>query len=221
MAVADFVVIGIVILCTLVGLALGVTRVVLGLCGWAGAVIAAIYGFPYTRPVARDLIEMPILADIAAAVTVFVAALIALTAISHLIGERVSASGFGALNRSLGLMTGLVIGALVVSGSFLVIERSLELPRDPGGWPPWLRDARTAPLVDYGAGVLNDLLPPAWRHSGREQAQGLTKKEREEQLRQLLVPKRKVSPEDAKSGYNRRERLEMDRLFQSHGQGQE
>ena len=218
MAIADIAVIAIILFAALTGLALGVTRVVLGLCGWAGATLAAAYGFPFVRPIARSLIESTLIADVAAAVTLFVVALIVLTAVSHVIGERVSSSGFGSVNRSLGLIVGLVIGAIVVSGGFLVVERTLETTPDRNTWPGWMQRARTATVVERGADLISMALPREWRNPGRPTPSTSTPKDTERAVQELLTPQRKVSPDQQKSGYNRRERLEMDRLFRGHEQ---
>lgn len=216
MGVADLAVIAILVLSGLVGLSLGVARVVLGLCGWVGAGFATLYGFTYVRPIARGLIDSTLIADAASGIALFVVSLIVLTAISHVIGDRVSASGFGSLNRSLGLAVGIAIGAVIVSGGFLVLLRVMELPRDHDEWPRWMQAARSAPLVQRGADIVASLLPRDWKVDSRTVRPIFDPKAGERAMQRLLAPETKESPPEEKSGYNERERKEMERLIRSN-----
>ena len=124
MVIADFVVIGIVVIAGLVAFSLGVVRVALGLGGWIGAGLATLYGFSYVRPIAHRWIESALFADIAGGSALFVISLIIFTLIGHAIAERVRQSSFGALDRSLGMVSGLVLGAFLVCVGFIVMRET-------------------------------------------------------------------------------------------------
>lgn len=213
MTVLDFIVIGIVVLAGMVGTGLGLVRVVLGLGGWVGAGLATLYGYKYARPYAHQWIESNALADAAAGGALFIGSLIVLTLMTHWIAHRVKNSGFGALDRTLGLVTGLALGAVIVCGSFIVTERVLEWPQDPAGRPDWIRDARSTRLIDAGADVLLKIVPPEWG-GGKPQSRNRVEDPARAAAR-LMTPVTKGAASAEKSGYDTRERREMDRLFQS------
>lgn len=215
MTIADIAVIAVVLLSGLIAMSLGVVRVVLGLGGWVGAGLVALYGFAHVRPIARDWIESPLFADAAAGAALFIVSLIVLTAISHIIGRRVNESAFGALNRSLGLVVGLGMGVVVVCGTFLVAVRIFDLPADRDEWPDWLRSARSTPLVERGADALARFIPGEWREGSAGSAPAAEPDGAARAMEQLLQPETKEASPDEKSGYNERERKEMDRLIRS------
>jgi membrane protein required for colicin V production len=214
-AIADFAVIGIVVISGLVAFSLGVVRVALGLGGWIGAGLITLYGFTYVRPIAHRWIDSALFADIAAGAALFVISLILLTLIGHAIAERVRDSSFGALDRSLGMVTGLVLGAILVCICFIMVERLTEMPRDPAKRPDWIRDAKSAPIVEWGAHQLIMLLPSEWRENTRTRASDRKETQRKTQrtVERLAVPKPTGPDEKEKSGYSETERREMDRLM--------
>ncbi len=217
MVIADFVVIGIVVVAGLVAFALGVVRVALGLGGWIGAGLATLYGFSYVRPIAHRWIESALFADIAGGSALFVISLIVFTLIGHAIAERVRHSSFGTLDRSLGMVTGLVLGAFLVCVGFIVMERLMELPSDPAKRPEWIRTAKSAPIVEWGAAQLNSLLPSEWRSDETSSAPGRESSFREarQAAERLAVPKAEGGAAKARSGYSDTERKEMDRLMRT------
>ncbi len=217
MVIADFVVIGVVIVAGLVAFALGLVRLTLGLGGWIGAGMATLYGFAYVRPIARRWIDSALFADIAGGAALFVISLIILTLIGHAIAERVRDSSFGALDRSLGMVTGLALGAVVVCAGFIVTVRLMELPSDPAERPDWIRNAKSAPIVEWGANQLIGLLPKEWRG---EEALGASRRdhsarETEREVERLAVPRAAGVAARKKSGYSNTERKEMDRLMRT------
>lgn len=213
----DLAVIAAIVLAGLLGLWLGVVRVLLGIGSWIGAALATVYGLPLLRPVARGWIESPFLADLAAGAAVFVAALIALTVLTHLIAERVRGSALGAVDRSVGLLVGLALGILISSGGFVVVERLLVDPAQKGAPPDWIRTSRTAPLLGFTAGFVVSLLPQEWRQAtGAAAVAPAAPPDAGEEARRLMTPVPENPEPEKKSGYNRDERREMDRLFNSN-----
>ena len=217
MAIADFAVIGFVIVSGLVAFSLGVVRVALGLGGWIGAGLATLYGFTYVRPVAHRWIDSALFADIAGGAALFVVSLILFTLIGHAIAERVRDSSFGALDRSLGMVTGLVLGAALVCIGFVVMARLMELPSDTAKRPDWIRTAKSAPIVEWGAAQLISLLPSEWRGDEASRAPGRDSSARATQkaAERLAVPKAEGVAAQTKSGYSDTERKEMDRLMRT------
>ncbi|NQU71509.1 MAG: CvpA family protein [Rhodospirillales bacterium] len=213
MMMVDFIVIGVVVLAGMIATGLGLVRVVLGLGGWIGAGLATLYGFKYVRPIAHRWIDSDPLADAAAGGTLFIGSLIVLTLITHWIAHRVKNSGFGALDRTLGLVTGLALGAVIVCGSFIIAERVLQWPQDPAGRPGWIRDAQSIRVIEAGSGLLLKIVPPEWGGGKPQSNNRLDDPARAAE--RLMTPETKGAASVEKSGYDARERKEMDRLFQS------
>ena len=208
MSVADIVVLVSVLLSGIIALRLGLVRVILGLGGWVGATLATIYGYSYARPFARDWIGNELIADIAAGAAIFVVSMIILTFISHAIVGGVRGSSFGMLDRSFGLLAGLAIGSIVVSGGYIFSQQVLEMTDQSS----FYRGSKTLPLVKRGATVLASAAPDGW---------GLTvstapEKNRDSQFRSLMSPKPETRGAERDPGYKPAERNEMDRLIRNH-----
>jgi membrane protein required for colicin V production len=209
---ADIAVIGIIVLSGLVATWLGFVRLVLALAGWVGAAFATLYGFSYVRPFARQWISPELLADAVAGAGIFIATLIVITFISHAIGHQIRQSALSALDRSLGLLAGLAIGAVIVSLGYLGLVWAIDLPPAAKDQPDWIREAKTRPVVEMGADTLRRLAPAGW-DSGttRNPASGGADSQRT--LQRLLEPETKSGGNAEKKGYTDRERQEMDRLI--------
>ena len=219
MNVADIAVFGIVLFTGLVAFSLGLVRVVLALLGWIGAAFATLYGFSYARPIARHWISVPILADAAAGAAIFVGTLIILTMISHAIGHRVRGSALSALDRSLGLVFGLGFGAVLACLAYLGLAWAIDLPPRLDQQPAWIREARTRPLVEWGANSLRSLAPRSWGIAPPAGGSSGGTIDSNEALRKLLEPTiRPPAGRPDRQGYTDRERREMDRLIRGQEQ---
>lgn len=217
MTVADFAVIGIVLLAGITAFSLGLVRVVLALLGWVGAAAATLYGFRYVRPIAQDWISVGFLADAAAGFSIFLVSLIVLTIISHAIGRRVRDSALSALDRSLGLVFGLALGGVLVSLGYLGVVWATDMPAEASKQPPWVREARTRPLVEWGAARLQRLAPAEW--AGQMTRQPSAPEASRRRFEKLIEPETRSPKTPGRQGYSEQERREMDRLIK--GQSQE
>jgi membrane protein required for colicin V production len=210
---ADIAVVGIVLFTALLAFSLGLVRMVLALLGWVGAGIATLYGFRYVRPITREWISTPLLADAAAGVAIFVGTLVILTVISHAIGRQVRGSGLSALDRSLGLGFGLGLGAAFACLAYLGLVWAIDLPAKVAEQPQWIREARTRPLVEWGAERLRMLAPPGWGGSPAANGRSGGAAETERALRRLIEPELRPAERREREGYSDRERHDMDRLI--------
>lgn len=208
MSPADILVAVVLLVCGVIALRLGLVRVVLGLAGWVGASLVTIYGFSTARPFAREWIGGDLIADIAAGATLFIISMIVLTFISHAVSGSVRESGFGALDRSLGLVAGLAIGGVLISSGYALSKQVFNVTDD---WS-FYRDARSLPLVKRGASSLLSMAPSGWGIQADQPKTGNA----DETFRTLLEPKTEPAGPKPKPGYNTNERQEMDRLFRSH-----
>jgi membrane protein required for colicin V production len=164
MTSADLIIIAILALSALLAFMRGFVREVLSIGAWVGAAVATIYGFPLAQPYARKYIEVALFADIAAGVAIFVLALIILTILSHALSKNVRDSALGAVDRSLGLLFGLVRGAVLVCLAYLVM--AWAIPQEDR--PVWIAQSRTLPLVQQGADLLLRILPESALKQGED-----------------------------------------------------
>ncbi|MEX0696420.1 MAG: CvpA family protein, partial [Dongiaceae bacterium] len=219
----DLAILGVVLLCGLLTFAAGIVRTVLWLAAWVVAAFATIHGFPlarpFLRPFLRQYIETEWIADVLTGIAIFVIVLMIGIAVSHALSRNVRRSAFSAVDRSLGLLFGLAIGAVLVSLAYLLMERLV--PEEER--PTWIIEARTMPLVREGAEALGKMLSsPAAEGSAAavDQARRTVEQaiEAEKALRALGAPPPAEAPNPAgspeSSGYKDGERKELDRLIQ-------
>lgn len=220
----DLVVIAVLVISGLLAFARGFIREVLSIGAWVGAAAATIYGFPLVKPFVSDYIPNELFANVVTGVVIFVVTLGALAALSHMLSRNVRDSALGAVDRSLGLLFGLVRGAVLVSVAWLIFA-FLTTPEDR---PDWITEARTLPLVTAGAQMLAGLLPDdaiergaemvdeAGRQVEKEAAAEAVRRgfaEPEEPAPATGAPANPAAPPDA-SGYKDQERQDMNRMIQ-------
>ncbi|HLI12428.1 MAG TPA: CvpA family protein [Alphaproteobacteria bacterium] len=219
MNTTDIVVLAIIVVSGLLALLRGFVKEVLGMAGWIGAAFAALYLFPHVSPYVRKFIAIPWLADAVTGLGLFVVSLIILSAISHAIAARVHQSDFSALDKSLGLVFGLLRGIVVVCLAYIGLAWAVS---SPDQFPSWIKEARTMPLVERGARVIEQLIPENVRLRSFEAMgaaedkarQGLEAKRAFDQLAQPS-PKAASGSKDHE-GYKPDEIKEMNRLIQSN-----
>jgi membrane protein required for colicin V production len=156
----DIVVLAVVALSTLLALGRGFVKEVLSVLGWIGAAIATFVIFFYVPPVrefARAQITEPVIADIVAAVALFTISLFVLGMLNHYISSRVQGSALGPLDKSLGLVFGLVRGVVVVALAHMAMTDWLLPNRQDR--PEVINQARTEPYVEMAANYIKTLVP--------------------------------------------------------------
>lgn len=186
---ADLAVFGIILVSALFAFVRGFIKEMLSVAAWLGAVFAAIYGLPYLEPLILEFISEPLIVTAIAASSIFVTTVVLLSLIGHLIAGRIKDSMLSALDRSLGFLFGVVRGGVLISLAFLVL--TLVRPDDQTH-PKVLREAKTAPFIEMGAEVLRRLVPMDTFSRDAESA-----------------------ATETDSGYNRRQRKDLERLIQS------
>ncbi|MGB0681795.1 MAG: CvpA family protein [Magnetovibrionaceae bacterium] len=212
--VVDIAIAVVLILSALLAFARGFVHEVLSMVGWVGAIFAAIYGFPYLKPYARDLIPVEIIADIAAGMVIFIAALIALSVLTKMVSSQVQDSALNALDRALGCLFGLVRGGVVVCFLYLLVE--VVLPRDDQ--PVWLREAKAMPLVEQGAVLLRALVPQDAANASEKAAEDARRRTDEalkakRMIEGLIDPAPKAEPGAEQDGYAGSQRRGLDQLI--------
>jgi len=162
LTVVDWIVIGVVAVSALLAMVRGFVKEVLSVFAWVGAILGTLYGFGLARQIAAKFIEWPQVADIVAGVVLFVAIIVALSMISSAIGKAVQATQFNLLDRSLGLLFGLLRGAVVVCLAYLLLSLVLPVKEQP----EYIRKAKLIGLAETGAEWLYKLVPAEYRKRG-------------------------------------------------------
>ncbi len=214
----DGLVVGIILLSGLFAFFRGFVREALAIGTWIGAAFAALYGFKYVRPIARQFITVEMIADVTAAAVLFIAALIVLSIVSGPISRRVQASALSALDRSLGFLFGLARGAVIVCLALLVVNWAVP----KGQRPDWITGARTLPAIEMGAQWLLNLLPREATSQGRAAADEAKRKadqamELKRSYERLTNPQPQPNPaaQEARPGYNAEQRRDLDGLIRT------
>ncbi|MFN4087658.1 MAG: CvpA family protein [Alphaproteobacteria bacterium] len=213
----DIAVVGLLLLSAVVAWSRGFVREVLSLASWIGAVLVTIYTFELVQPYVRQIITIELFANAATAVGLFTLALIVFGIIGGRIARAVGQSGHGAVDKSLGFLFGLVRGGLLVAVAYLVV--SWVIPWDEQ--PPWLRDARTTPLIREAAAEIEKLLPENLGLEGRRAVDRAEHRSREAAeadrlLRRLNAPTPTTAgpaPSEDRPGYTDQERRDLERLI--------
>jgi membrane protein required for colicin V production len=215
---ADLAIVGVLLISAVLAFARGFVHEVLSMAAWLGAAVAVVFGLPYARPIAREFISLPLLADVAAGGVIFIVALLALSLLTRAVSRRVQDSALNAVDRSLGFLFGLLRGAAVVCLAYIPVNWLLA----PSEQPEWIRDARSRPLVEQGAAMIQSLFdaqrisPPQALDSNRERARKALETER--MVRDIMSPDPKSPQPDGKpepKGYSEGERRDLERLIDS------
>ena len=193
----------------------GFVHEICSIAGWAGAILATIYGFHYAQPYARNLIEMTILADLAAGTLIFLFALVVLSVSTRKISRRIRDSALNALDRALGFLFGLLRGALII----IVIYIGLDFITPQKRQPEWVRNARVIQFAKPAANFLIAQLPDDYaikRNRDQKSSNG-SKIERDSGfiVRKLISPEPNKPKQPQRDGYGAEERQDMDRLIRN------
>ena len=209
----DIFVVGIVILSGLFAFARGFVRECLSIVAWIGAAAAALYATPYLRPYAEHFVPKGAVADATAAGAAFIVTLVVLTVVTGSISRRVRSSSLSALDRTLGLVFGLMRGALVVAIGFLAL--SFVLP--PGAErPQWIAQSRTAPLFAAATSGLAGIVPQSLRQRIVQfNPQDHLDRDFQDAIRAYATPTPRGAPGGGGPSTEEQERLKE--LFQRYG----
>ena len=212
--VVDIAFVAILIIGGATGLVLGIVRAGLFILSWLGASIATIYLLPYARPFTKPHISTPFYADLFSGIVVFLGALIVLFLISSLISGWIRNSRLSSLDRSLGMVAGLVASSIIILGTVKAFDNLiLESKR-----PPVMQKAKSLPLVRQYANYLNKQLPETIRipdSKSVNQAVKQTKKVLEKNIYERIIRPTITKPIEEKiKGYSEKERVILDNTFE-------
>jgi membrane protein required for colicin V production len=151
--------IAVVVLSALFSLVRGFVSEVLGVGAWIGAALGALSGYKYVEPYVASVVSAKNFIVPVSAGIVFIALLIFLSILSAWIGGLVRDSALSGLDRTLGIVFGVVRGAVIVCLAYI----GLSLFLVPQEWPAPVSNARFLPYAHAGAVMLVSLLPPDYQ----------------------------------------------------------
>ena len=214
--IADLAIVGVLLISAVLAFARGFVHEVLSMTAWLGAALAVVFGLPYARPIAHQFILLPLLADVAAGGVIFIVTLLILSLLTRAVSRQVQDSALNAVDRSLGFLFGLLRGAVLVCLAYIPVVWLMA----PSEQPAWIRDARSRPLVEQGAVMIQSLFDTQQVPAQQTlDPSGRVRKalETERMVRDMMSPDPK-SPQSGKfssQGYTEGERRDLERLIDS------
>jgi membrane protein required for colicin V production len=223
----DLALLTIIVIFGLVGFGFGITRMLLGIAGWSGAVFFTFYayvsnGFDFIRPSIKPYITDPLLMDLVIGVGMFIFFVIILGFLNRSISTYIKKSILGSVDRSLGLLFGFSLAVCLLSFAFL-LTNLLSHPKD---WPHVMRSSRSVHILAFSVKGISRLLPKGLLENlgldpEKITTQSLNKTESLENfvknLSRPLPSSLKQKEDDKKShDYKKEQVTEMDRLFENN-----
>jgi len=132
---ADWTIIGIITLSSLIGVWRGLIKEALSLVNWFVAFIVAISFKSQLALMMTEWLATPSLRELAAFALLFVATLIAGALLNGLLSSLVKATGLSGTDRMLGLIFGAARGAIIVLAIIILLPKLVPVKQDP--W--WLQ----------------------------------------------------------------------------------
>jgi membrane protein required for colicin V production len=160
----DWIVLALLLISAAVGFGRGAAREVAAMVALVAAAALAIFGLPFSGPVARKIVHPDWLGTVAALIVVFAVTYGVLRLIGAGIARRIQQTNvLGALDRTIGLLIGLIRGLVVLGALNLMFNAATP----PDLQPRWILHARTWPLAQNMGRLLQTLAPRGLDLAGR------------------------------------------------------
>jgi membrane protein required for colicin V production len=225
----DYIVIGVVLLSALLALMRGFVRELFSLIAWVGAYFVAIKFYAPAVPWAHTYVKNDKFAEMLAMGVVFVITLIVLMVIGYFVCKLIRGQALTVIDRSLGFLYGLARGALVVSlvylGTAMVLWNDIDIDvlspqqqtdgnsKPPPQPPAFLLEAKTLPLLIFGAKTVKPLLPKEIFEQELKNVKEMSKKAGESFGQRAIDA---VAPSESSDG-KRGGPIDVDKLFKRDG----
>lgn len=118
---ADFVLLAILLVSSLISIKRGFVKEALALAGWVAAFVIAMLFSPSLSSLLSGSIESPSVRNMVAFGTLFAATLIVAAMANYLISEVVKMTGLSGTDRMFGMIFGLVRGIIIVMAILLLV----------------------------------------------------------------------------------------------------
>jgi membrane protein required for colicin V production len=156
----DLVILAVLVVSALLAFMRGLVREILGLSAWVGAIFSGVWALPQARPQFRHWLggDSPWVDPVAFG-AVFLVTLVALLLISRWISAIVRGSPLSGVDRSLGLVFGVLRGAVLVILAYIAVGMVVQVDR----WPDVVLKAESIWPAYQGARWVVDRLPVDYR----------------------------------------------------------
>lgn len=236
--ILDIAVLVVVLISSLIAFLRGFIRESLTLVTLGLALAAAYFGAPHLQPFMEGwlgvvpgeevgklfgILPMDIVAYVLSRGAIFLTVLIALSIASHLMAEAVKAMGLGAIDRSLGVVFGLLRAMLVIAVLYLPVH--LLVDAETKG--RWFANSKTHAFVEAGSAKMASLIPSDKLKEKFEKTQGAlvdgdVADKAGEKLKVLNILRGDLSTEEgAKILREKLESGELDEVLDGEGYSQE
>jgi membrane protein required for colicin V production len=196
----DYIVLALLVVSAFVGFTRGAVREVAAMVALVAAAVCALLGWKFARPIVAHLIHTPWLATVASLLLVFAAVYFALRLAGAGLARRIQrADVLGALDRTVGLLIGLVRGLVVLGALYLMFNAATPVDLQPR----WIVQARTWPLARNMGRLLQGLAP-----------KGVDLASRMRPVLDRAVRDGASGDRNATEGYDARQRGEIDDLVE-------
>lgn len=139
----------------LIAVTRGFTTEALGLAAWVLALLVTLQGHPFVYPYVVELVQPDQMASMITYAALGIGSLILFKFLGGVIGRTVKESHIGALDRGLGVLFGIVRGMFIVSFFYLLTTPFFSREE----YPEAFMEAKSRPLIEYGASMLNSMNP--------------------------------------------------------------
>lgn len=139
----------------LIAITRGFTTEALSLVAWVAAIFITLQGHPILYPLVVDYVQPDFMASMITYAALGIISLITFKFTAVMVGKMIKESHIGALDRGLGVLFGIARGMLIVSFLYLLTTPFYS----PGNYPEWFEEAKSRPLIEYGASVINAVNP--------------------------------------------------------------
>lgn len=239
--ILDLIVLAVLLVSAVIAFFRGFIREALTILGVVGGLVAAWFGGPALSPVVHgwfdtgteeepkklfDLLPYDMVADAIAYGSIFIIVVIVLSIASHFLAGWAKAIGLGAIDRTLGVIFGLVRGAIIIA--LIYIPVSLVAERETiEKWEP-VKESKTHFYIAATAEWLMALVPESFRENAgdkaEETADSMARATREK-LQELDVLQESETinppPQPGTEGYEKDERQDMNNLIENSFEGEE
>ena len=160
----DYIVFGLLAISAVIGFSRGAAREVAAMAALLGAAAAAIFGVERAIPIVGHVVHPHWLAVLVALIGLFAVVYVVLRLTGAALARRIrGANVLGALDRTIGLLIGLVRGLVVLGALYLMFNAAT--PADLR--PRWITGASTWPLAADMGRLLQTLAPKGLDAAGR------------------------------------------------------
>lgn len=227
--VIDIIVLIVLLISAFIAFLRGFIREVLTIAGVGGGLVAAYYGGPKLAPMIKGwlgveegvapeklfgIVPYDILGDALAYGAVFIIVVIALSIVSHMLAEGVKNLGLGAVDRSMGVVFGIVRGMLLLGVLYLPVYMLVEQETKD----EWFSGSKTHFYLEKTSEKLHGFLPEGTKEKIEEDGEKLkdVKSARETLEGINLLNDDTKNPQEPKQGegYDDKFREKMDDLFE-------